>query len=241
MNKLEAEKELRQETESRLAARQSDLAQEKDTLAATKTQLEQVTGNVSEFKELNDALDSEISAVDDRLIDVDDEIADLDKEIARINKAIDDAGDPKVQIAELQEWQQKVNASEGTLRSLSSQLTSAESSQGALESQINSLQTLFERRRLKQFAAPFFGRIQDVYPQWGFVVLDSGGAGGVVLGAELSVVRGGEQIATLRVTNVERGRSVADIVPGSLAEGQTLAPGDRVVGIVKPEEETATQ
>ncbi len=241
MNKLDTEKELRQQKESQLAARQSDLTQEKDALASTKTQLEQITGNVSELKESNDALDTQISEVDDQLIDVDNEIADLDKEIARINKAIDEAGDPEVQIAELQEWERKVNASEGTLRSLTAQLTSAESGQGSLQTQIETLQEQFKWRREKRFATPFFSVIQDVYPEWGFVVLNAGGAAGVVLGAELSVVRGGEEIATLRVTNVERGRSVADIVPGSLAAGQTLSAGDRVVGIVKPEEASETQ
>lgn len=45
--------------------------------------------------------------------------------------------------------------------------------------------------------------------------------------------RGGEKIAELIVTNLEKNRSVCDIVPGSMQPGQMLRPGDRVT--VSPE------
>ena len=72
-------------------------------------------------------------------------------------------------------------------------------------------------------------RINSIYPQWGFVTLSAGNSGGIVSGSTLSVVRGGEAIAELRVRSVESSRASADVVPDSLGEDVTLMVGDKVV------------
>lgn len=71
--------------------------------------------------------------------------------------------------------------------------------------------------------------ISSVYRNWGFVILGAGDKQGVVSGSTLDVTRGGEVVAKLKVTAVEAGRSAADIVLDSVAEGVTIRPGDTVV------------
>ena len=43
------------------------------------------------------------------------------------------------------------------------------------------------------------------------------------------VVRDGTPIGKVRITTVEANTSIADILPGSLARGVTIQPGDKVI------------
>ncbi|MBT8044302.1 MAG: hypothetical protein KJO79_05065, partial [Verrucomicrobiae bacterium] len=72
-------------------------------------------------------------------------------------------------------------------------------------------------------------RISSIYRNWGFVILAAGDKQGVVAGSTLDVMRGGEVIGKLKVTAVEAGRSSADIILDSVAQGTTLQSGDTVV------------
>ena len=50
--------------------------------------------------------------------------------------------------------------------------------------------------------------------------------------AQLNVYRRGQPICKLLVTSVEAGKSAADIIPGSLAPGQSVREGDYVTKAV---------
>lgn len=79
----------------------------------------------------------------------------------------------------------------------------------------------------------FQSTIKKAYNQWGFVVVNGGNDQGVVNRAQLDVYRRGQPICRLLVTSVEPGETVADIVAGSLAPGQTVQVGDTVVKTVR--------
>jgi predicted nucleic acid-binding Zn-ribbon protein len=71
--------------------------------------------------------------------------------------------------------------------------------------------------------------IKTVYSSWGFVTLNGGDIQGVVPGSTLSVVRGDEVVAKLKVTTVEPNRAAADILIESIATDVILMGGDKVV------------
>lgn len=73
------------------------------------------------------------------------------------------------------------------------------------------------------------GRVLAVNQGWNFVVLDVGDRQGAAVNAPLLVLRGGQPIARLKITSVEPSTSIADLIPGSAARGETVQPGDRVV------------
>ncbi len=73
------------------------------------------------------------------------------------------------------------------------------------------------------------GRILAVNAGWNFVVLSVGDKQGVTINAPLLVVRGNSPIARLRITSVEPSTSIADVIPGSVARGVTVQPGDTVI------------
>jgi len=73
------------------------------------------------------------------------------------------------------------------------------------------------------------GEVLAVNPGWNFVVLSIGDRQGAVSNAELILQRGNHEIGKVRITSVEPSTSVADIIPGTLARGVRVQPGDRVI------------
>ena len=49
------------------------------------------------------------------------------------------------------------------------------------------------------------------------------------MGAQMIVKRGDQMVAKIKITSVEPSTAIADVVPGSLARGARVMPGDRVV------------
>ncbi len=72
------------------------------------------------------------------------------------------------------------------------------------------------------------GKIIVVDPKWDFVVLNIGDDQGVLQDGELLVSRDGKLVAKVIVRSVEKGRSVANIVPGwklgEVIEGDEVSP-----------------
>ncbi|HRX53985.1 MAG TPA: hypothetical protein P5016_05720 [Verrucomicrobiales bacterium] len=64
---------------------------------------------------------------------------------------------------------------------------------------------------------------------YGFVVVNVGKNLGVKGDAALLVKRGTDSVARLQITSIEPNMLVANIVPGSLAEGARVVPGDKVI------------
>ncbi len=73
------------------------------------------------------------------------------------------------------------------------------------------------------------GTVLAYNPGWNFVVLSIGDRQSLKAGKELVVTRGGQMIGKVRVTTVEPSTSIADIIPSTVAKGQSVQPGDSVV------------
>jgi len=71
------------------------------------------------------------------------------------------------------------------------------------------------------------GKVLVADPKWNFVVLDVGEEQGVLQHGELLVNRNGKLVAKIRVSTVEKNRSVANVIPGwQLGE---VMEGDQVI------------
>jgi hypothetical protein len=72
------------------------------------------------------------------------------------------------------------------------------------------------------------GKIVAVDPKWDFVVLDIGDDQGVKQDSELLVSRDGKLVAKVIVSKLEKGRSIANLVPGwklgEVFEGDVVSP-----------------
>jgi hypothetical protein len=73
------------------------------------------------------------------------------------------------------------------------------------------------------------GKVLAYNPGWNFVVLNIGDKQGLRNGVQLVVTRGGQMVGKVRVTTVEPSTAIADVLPGTLAQGQSVQPGDSVI------------
>ena len=75
--------------------------------------------------------------------------------------------------------------------------------------------------------AKLLGKVVASDPKWQFVVVNVGEDQGVLPYAELLINRGGRLVAKVKVSNVEKGRSYANVLPGwQLGE---IMEGDQVI------------
>lgn len=72
-------------------------------------------------------------------------------------------------------------------------------------------------------------RVVAVNPDWGFVIVNAGQSRGITEASQLLVTRGTQTVGKLAIVSVQGDRTVANILPETLAEGMTIAPGDQVI------------
>lgn len=75
----------------------------------------------------------------------------------------------------------------------------------------------------------FEGTVIDANAEYGFAVINVGSNRGVTPDSRLIVSRGNQRIGSLKITSVMEGRTIADIIPSSLAPGEQISPGDKVL------------
>ena len=122
------------------------------------------------------------------------------------------------------------------IRDLEAQVAEAKQVQLSLQAQAKTADTAARELRRKEelrqrgmMTAGLSGSVRAVDHNWNFVVLDLGDRQGVVNNAEMIVTRGGTLVGKLRVTSVEPGQSIADILPNSVPPGISVERGDRVI------------
>jgi chromosome segregation ATPase len=73
------------------------------------------------------------------------------------------------------------------------------------------------------------GTILAVNQAYNFVVLNLGTRHGVESNAEMLVLREGTLVGKIRISSVEPGTAIGDIISNSLARGAQMQPGDNVI------------
>jgi hypothetical protein len=97
------------------------------------------------------------------------------------------------------------------------------------QSKVSAIERMRREKERQLQRAKAVGQVLAVNPGWNFVVLSIGDKQGVNPDSTLLVLRGGEQIAKLRVKSVEPSKSIADVIFKSLRKGASVRPGDSVV------------
>lgn len=151
------------------------------------------------------------------------------QQVTALETKIRDAGDIQALIDQIAALKKDEADAEGEVANKDQQLAQAKQRLESLRDQVRAYEQIEERIRRGIVEPDFTARVAGVFDKWGFVVLNKGNNGGVFANALLDVKRGQEVIAKLRVKNVEPATSVADVVSGSLAEGEFIRSGDLVV------------
>lgn len=151
------------------------------------------------------------------------------KELDDTKKKIADFGDIPTMASELKSLESKRIAYDRQIESAKSGIASAISRKTGSDKLISSVKRIDLWQRTGTMADSFSSRVVAVNPDWGFVKIGAGNSASVVNNAKLDVTRGGSVVGTVIVTHVDPSTSTAEIVPGSVAAGDSILPGDRVV------------
>ncbi|MBL9116570.1 MAG: hypothetical protein JNJ83_16305 [Verrucomicrobiaceae bacterium] len=158
----------------------------------------------------------------------------ISQQLAAVEKKIEEAGDIEKLLAQVAALKKDKEAAELEVTNQTQALAAIAEKIATVDTETKRYREIDARQRSGVMEADFQARIAQYFGEWGFAVLNKGNAGGVVANAELDVKRGQDVVAKLKVRNVENAICVADLVPGSLIEGEALRSGDLVVPAPKP-------
>lgn len=153
----------------------------------------------------------------------------VNKQLTQLEEQIRKVGDVKKLMASVQEETEKKKAVDAAIANQQQQLALADEKIGKVQAEITRFQDVERRQRSGVVEPGFTARVAQAFQEFGFVVLNKGNANGIFADALLDVKRGRQVVARLKVRDVEQGMSVADLVPGTLAQGESIRSGDLVV------------
>ncbi len=225
--------------DAELASTQKTLEDRLASLEATNAEIAQLEMSIQMLNDETEALETEKIDLDAKVVEAESNLRAQESKLKTDSERLEKAKTMVGSIAQIEALQRE-------MEQLRAQIEETEIEVTQLEGAVAAAQV--ERDRLEKVAAemvalradqeagiirgPFESTIREAYNQWGFVVVNGGYDAGVVNRAQLNVYRRGQPICKLLVTSVEAGKSAADIIPGSLAPGQSVRVGDYVTKAV---------
>lgn len=201
-------------------------------LATVNKDLETTKLAVVDFTAKAQTKEQELAVVKTNLDQVTKIVNDLEKQIA-------DAGDIEGLLKQIETIKKERADAEAAVANENQRFASAQERVASLTNAAKEAEEREARGRRGIVDDDFTAKVAQSYTDWGFVVINKGNGGGVFANADLEVKRGKETVAKLKVRNVEQQTSVADLVKGSLAEGERIRPGDLVVAAAEQSAKTA--
>lgn len=222
-----------------LAAMTAHIAKAEEAKKSRETQrnmanqeLETTKTSVADFAAKVQTAEQELTAVKTNL-------EQTAKVVAQNQKLIDEAGDIKALLAQIDDIKKQRAEAESALANQTQHLAAAQERITSLTNAAKEAEEREARGRRGIVDDDFTAKVAYSYTDWGFVVLNKGNGGGVFANADLEVKRGKDVVAKLKVRDVEQNSSVADLVKGSLAEGEHIRSGDLVVAAAEQSAKTA--
>ena len=206
----ERERISRVAAEAELARTNEKLARTENDLSAAGTQLTQATARSTETEQRATKLESQLNSTKQTL-------AGAQADLAAWNSSELSVDQIKNLIAQLKNLRSTNQLLRASVEDLSFQLARAQAK----------LDTVFTDDLEQALPAGLKGNVLAVDPKYDFVVLDIGAASGVEKNGRLLVNRDSKLVAELKVTRVEKDRSIADIIAGRKI--RDVLAGDRVI------------
>jgi cell shape-determining protein MreC len=235
-------KQQAEDLQKNLSDTKGQLNSTRSTLEKTKKDLDETKKNLEETQTTLKQKEEELTAVK---ADAQKAKSDLEKAVADVEVKTRELDQLKVKLAELMGPD-----AGGDPKALAQQIEQMKADLGKKETELAEAVQLRETfkqraeeaeskaqvtaRQVEEYKAGFVrngltGRILAYNPGWNFVVLNIGDKAGLKPGVQMVVTRGGAMIGKLRVTTVEPSTAIADVLPGTIARGEDVQPGDSVV------------
>lgn len=150
------------------------------------------------------------------------------RELKELEVQVNDMGGVEQMVAEIRTLEARRAEYDRQLAEKQRAITAANNRKVQTDRLIADLRRISNWQKTGKMAASFSSRVTAVDPDWGFVTIGAGNTSGVVRQAKLDVFRGAALVGKVTVTHVSNGQSVAEVVPGSIAPGDSIQPGDTV-------------
>lgn len=228
----ESQKTALTENQKKLKSKLAALSSITNDQSEIEAEIEQLQSEETAAQKANDDLKSQAEAMTAKIEANKTKLEEIREKVSKTGDLKALASRIRVTSAEIEELDQSIAGVEAKLANLAAQNTTA-------ETRIGSAKTKLESYATGQSVPSLKTSIRSIYSDWGFVTLASGNNAGVMTNSTLNVVRNDKVVAKLLVTAVESKIASATIVPDSLAAGDALAIGDRVVAAVKADKPAA--
>lgn len=207
-----------------------------ETQKASKAALAQAGTDVEDAKRLLAANQSKKndaqSAKDAKVAEVTATTGEKDtaaKELAELEEKLKGLGSLDQLLADLKVLEAKKALLTSNIDNTKGAIQSSISQKEATDKVVSALQLKELYQKTGTMVANFRSRVSAVNPELGFVVLSHGNASNVTKGAKFDVYRGERGVARIIVTHLEQNRSIAEVIPGTQAAGESVLPGDVAV------------
>jgi hypothetical protein len=154
---------------------------------------------------------------------------DVSGQLSVLENKLREYGDIKKLLAEVKNLQTDLETATADVNSKRDELASDKSRVTSLTNTSQDFAKLEDQQKRGVVTPQFQAYVKTSYPQWGFVILNKGDAGGVYLNSILDVRRGGALVGRIKVNQVESDSSAASVVSGSMPPGEFLRQGDLIV------------
>lgn len=225
----------------------ADLAVQMDTLekrladiARTEMEIAQLEQSIQMLNDEQETLETEKIDLDAKVVEAKSNLkaqeADLvaaEEKLTRAKALIADIAEIDILQKEMLQIRTQIEETEIELTQVEGATAAAQVERDRLEKVANEAEALRKDQQAGIIRGPFQSRVKKAYNKLGFVVVAGGSDQGVVNRAQLDVYRRGQPICRLIVTSLFGNECAADIVPGSLAPGQSVQVGDTVMKTVQ--------
>jgi len=204
---------------------QHQLAQTKKTLAETQNTLAQTQQQLTDAQSARDDALHKLTAANTQ-------IHDLSDKLVKASKDRDDAEGQLAAYKATGKTPQQVLDLDKMLKQDQDAMYVADQENLLLSHKVASLKAQLAEILQPGFEVPLpanlKGTVMAVDPKWHFVVLNVGEDQGVIKDGEMLVSRDGKLVAKIIVSNVQKDRSIANLVPGwqlgEIIEGDVVIP-----------------
>lgn len=226
---LAAERDRESFAKANLKQAEESKKQADEALVAKKTALETVQKELAAAKDETIKLTSLVQEKEVSHGVIKGNLEQTTQQVTAVEKQIEDAGDIEKLIAQIEKLKKDQADAEAAAANQTQRLAAAQEAYKNLVDSTAKLRETEAQGRRGIIAPDFTARVAQYFPEWDVAVLSKGNSGGVIANADLEVKRGKNVIAKLKVKNVEQYGAVAEVIPGSIAEGQAILTGDTVV------------
>jgi septal ring factor EnvC (AmiA/AmiB activator) len=220
-NTLATTKQTLKKTEAELTETKTTLETTQATLKKTEEDLTNAKGELATAKADMEKLKADIEAKDKQIAEIDAKMKELKETIGDI-----DLASVPGKLAELTATKAKLETELAEAKQVQESLNQRVA---GLEGEVQTKESTIVAYKNKLVQPGLTGRILAYNPGWNFVVLSIGDKAGLKSGVNMVVTRGGAMIGKVKVTTVEPNTAIADVLPGTLAKGESVQPGDSVI------------